>query len=68
MIGQLAADLMDNVPEEANGAITSVGMVVVVDEGEEVYTRIKCWPDSELAQLRVFADALLTVRMGEGVE
>jgi len=66
-IGQLAAELMDNLPHEAQGNIIAVGIVVVVDDGVEygsTYTRVKTTTDRFYEQLGLFQAAIEVVKSG----
>lgn len=68
LIGRLAAELMDDLPEEAGeGELVAVGLVVVVDNGDTTYTRIKTSPDGRWAGLGIFGDAIETVLDGYAV-
>jgi hypothetical protein len=66
LIGETAASLMDSLPDETEGAVEAVGIVVVVDCGEEgTYTRIKCSSETHFHQLGLFTAALDCARHGE---
>jgi hypothetical protein len=61
LIGQTAAQLMEDLPQEADGEIIAVGVVVIVDAGESTYTRVKTSSDRFYEQLGVFHAALHVV-------
>lgn len=63
-IGKVAAELMEALPEETEGKVVAVGLVVVVDDGEETYTRTKTWPAPRYVQVGLFSEALEVVRYG----
>ena len=67
-IGRVAAELMECLPDEAEGEVVAVGLVVVVDAGEETYTRTKTWPDSRYVQVGLFSEALDVVRNGVSLD
>lgn len=64
LIGETAAGLMESMPDETEGEIVAVGIVVVVDAGDESYTRIKCSDELYYAQLGIFSAALDVARVG----
>jgi hypothetical protein len=64
-IGQVAAELMELLPEESDGEIIEVGIVVVVDDGEGTYTRIKSSSDLYYRQLGIFQAAISCVTYGD---
>lgn len=64
-IGKVAAELMEELPDEEEGKIIAVGIVVVVDcDDGETYTRIKAYPKRYFEQLGLFTAALEVVRHG----
>lgn len=66
LVGTTAAELMDSLPEDLEGEIVAVGLVVVVDvqDDDETYTRIKCSSERMFEQLGLFTAALDVVRSG----
>jgi hypothetical protein len=64
-IGQVAAELMELLPDEAEGEILAVGIVVVVDDGEGTYTRIKTSHDTLYEQLGLFHAGIEVATSGE---
>lgn len=65
LIGETAAGLMESLPDETEGEIVAVGIVVVVDSGDDAsYTRIKCSNELYYVQLGIFTAALDVVRSG----
>jgi hypothetical protein len=64
-IGQVAAELMELLPDEAEGEILAVGIVVVVDDGEGTYTRIKTSNDTLYEQLGLFHAAIDVATNGD---
>jgi hypothetical protein len=65
LIGETAAALMDMLPDETEGEIVAVGIVVVTDESDETYTRIKCSSERHYEQLGIFHAALSVVTSGD---
>lgn len=64
MIGETAAALMETLPDETDGEVQAVGIVVVVDAGDCTYRRIKCSDDRLFAQLGIFHAAILVATDG----
>jgi hypothetical protein len=64
IIGETAASLMDDLPQETGGEIVAVGIVVICDAGDESYMRIKCSNELFYAQLGIFSAALECVKSG----
>lgn len=65
-IGEVAASLMEDLPEEADGEIVAVGIVVVVDTKDDggSYTRIKTTHDIFYEQLGLFHAAIRVAESG----
>lgn len=63
-IGRCAADLMDTWPEEEDGEIVAVGIVVVIDDGEGTYSRTQCSRIRRFEQEGLFREALRVVQEG----
>jgi hypothetical protein len=53
LIGETAAQLMESLPDEADGEIVAVGIIVVVDAGDRVYTKVKTIPERYYEQLGI---------------
>lgn len=68
LIGEVAASLMGDLPQETDGEIVAVGIVVVTDYGDETYTRIKCSSERYYEQLGIFTAALDVARHGDTPE
>lgn len=62
LIGTTAAELMELIPDESEGEIIEVGIVVVIDDGEGTYTRTKCSTELHYRQVGLFSVALDVVR------
>lgn len=58
LIGETAARLMDDLPGEADGDLVAVGIVCVVDAGDETYTRIVTSCDRMFETLGLFTAAV----------
>jgi hypothetical protein len=65
LIGETAASLMGSLPDEIEGEIIAVGLVVIVDDEEGgTYTRIKCSHERYFEQLGIMHAALAVVESG----
>lgn len=67
LIGETTAKLMDELPDEHEGEVIAVGLVVVIDVGGEdgsTYTRIKTTRDVYFEQIGLFHAALDVARYG----
>lgn len=60
-IADVAGELVEELPEESNGEIVAVGIVVVVDEVHETYTRIRCSTGRRFEKVGLFREALSIV-------
>lgn len=61
LIGETAAQLMEALPDEADGELVAVGIVVVVDSGDGTYTKVKTSSDLFYEQLGLFNAAIHVV-------
>lgn len=70
LIGETTAKLMDDLPDEAEGEVVAVGIVVVVDDANSdgTYTKIKTTHDRFYEQLGLFHAAIDVARSGLGTD
>ena len=64
-IGTVAADLMDDLPDDTEGEIVAVGIVIVVDDGEGTTTRMRSSAVRNFEQEGLFRAALRCVYDGD---
>lgn len=70
LVGHTAAELMDVLPTEADGAVSAVAMIVCVDDGERSYYRTRCSTNVHHEKIGMFSIALDLTRgfLGEDDE
>ena len=64
MIGQVVSEMMLMLPDETDGEIVAVGLVVIADEGEGTFTRIKASTDRFHEQVGIFRAACHLIEHG----